>query len=183
MWRTTFSGRASSNSGARITAGPYVRAMGTVSWPEGIEARSIDTGDADAWAELLAAKEKIDQEGENYGPQDLLDQLNDPHVDAALDTIGLWAAGRMVAYGKAHAAESVIDVDRVRTEGTVHPQWRRRGVGTALMHWLIGRAGELHAVKHPDAPGEVGNSAISTNIGADRLRRGSASRNAGTSST
>ena len=143
--------------------------MGTVSWPEGIEARSIDTGDADAWAELLAAKEKIDQEGENYGPQDLLDQLNDPHVDAALDTIGLWAAGRMVAYGKAHAAESVIDVDRVRTEGTVHPQWRRRGVGTAVMHWLIGRAAELHAVQHPDAPGEVGNSAISTNIGADRL--------------
>ena len=43
-------------------------------------------------------KEKIDQEGENYGPQDLLDQLNDPHVDAALDTIGLWAEGRMVAY-------------------------------------------------------------------------------------
>jgi hypothetical protein len=104
-WRTTFSGRACSNSGARITAGPYVRAMGTVSWPEGIDARSIDTGDADAWAELLAAKEKIDQEGENYGPQDLLDQLNDPHVDAALDTIGLWAEGRMVAYGKAHAAE------------------------------------------------------------------------------
>jgi len=143
--------------------------MGTVSWPEGIEARSIDTGDADAWAELLAAKEIIDQEGENYGPQDLLDQLNDPHVDAALDTIGLWADGRMVAYGKAHAAESVIDVDRVRTDGTVHPQWRRRGVGTALMHWLIERAAELHAVKHPDAPGEVGNSAISTNIGADRL--------------
>ena len=75
----------------------------------------------------------------------------------------------MVAYGKAHAAEPVIDVDRVRTDGTVHPQWRRRGVGTALMHWLIERAAELHAVKHPDAPGEVGNSAISTNIGADRL--------------
>ena len=158
--------------------------MGTVSWPEGIEARSIDTGDADAWAELLAAREKIDQEGENYGPQDLLDQLNDPHVDAALDTIGLWAEGRMVAYGKAHAAESVIDVDRVRTDGTVHPQWRRRGVGTALMHWLIERAAELHAVKHPDAPGEVGNSAISTNIGErTACCRSSVTRNAGTSST
>jgi mycothiol synthase len=59
----------------------------------------------------------------------------------------------MVAYGKAHVAEAVIDVDRVRTEGTVHPQWRRRGVGTALMHWLIGRAAELHAVKHPNGPG------------------------------
>ena len=159
----------SSNSDAQNTAGPYVRTVGTVSWPEGIEARSIDTGDADAWAELLAAKEKIDQEGENYSPQDLIDQLNDPHMDAALDTIGLWAEGRMAAYGKVHAADSVVDVDRVRTEGTVHPEWRRRGLGTALMPWLIQRAAKLHADKHPDAPGEVSNSTISTNVGADRL--------------
>ena len=45
--------------------------MGTVSWPEGIEARSIDTGDADAWAEPRAAKEHIHQEGHNYRPEDL----------------------------------------------------------------------------------------------------------------
>ena len=36
---------------------PYLRAMGTVGWPEGIEARPIDVGDADASAELLAAEE------------------------------------------------------------------------------------------------------------------------------
>jgi ribosomal protein S18 acetylase RimI-like enzyme len=145
--------------------------MGRESWPEGIEARPIEKGDADAWAELLAAKEKVDQQGENYNAQDLIDELGDPHVDPALDTIGLWADGRMVAYGKVHAAESVVDVDRVRTEGTVHPEWRRRGIGTALMPWLIRRAGELHVEKHPEAAGEVGNGALSTNIGADRLLR------------
>jgi ribosomal protein S18 acetylase RimI-like enzyme len=142
-----------------------------MSWPEGIEARPIDKGDADAWAELLAAKEKVDQEGENYSAQDLIDELNDPHVDTALDTIGLWAEGRMVAYGKVHASESVVDVDRVRTEGTVHPEWRRKGLGTALMPWLIRRAGELHAAKHPEAPGEVGSGVVSTNVGADALLR------------
>jgi mycothiol synthase len=140
-----------------------------MSWPEGIEARPIDKGDADAWAELLAAKEKFDQEGENYNAQDLIDELEDPQVDPALDTIGLWADGRMVAYGKVHAADSVVDVDRVRTEGTVHPEWRRRGLGTGLMPWLIRRAGELHLQKHPDAAGEVSNGAMSTNIGAARL--------------
>jgi ribosomal protein S18 acetylase RimI-like enzyme len=143
--------------------------MGSETWPEGIEARPIDTGDADAWAQLLAAKEKVDQEGENYSAHDLIDELEDPHVDPALDTIGLWADGRMVAFGKVYAADSVVDVDRVRTEGTVHPEWRRRGLGTALMPWLIRRAGELHLEKHPEAPGEVSNGAISTNIGADRL--------------
>ncbi len=141
-----------------------------MSWPEGIEARPIDRGDADAWAELLAAREKVDQEGENYSAQDLIDELEDPHVNPALDTIGLWADGQMVAYGKVYAADSVVvDVDRVRTEGTVHPEWRRRDIGTALMPWLIRRASELHLEKHPDAAGEVRNGAISTNIGADRL--------------
>ena len=77
----------------------------------------------------------------------------------------------MVGYGKVHASETVVDVDRVRTEGTIHPEWRRRGLGTTLMRWLIHRAGELHAAKHPDAAGEVSNGAISTNIGADQLLR------------
>ena len=142
-----------------------------MSWPEGIEARPIEKRDADAWAELMAAKEKVDQEGENYIADDLIEELEDPHLDASLDTIGLWADGRMVGYGEVHASESVVDVDRVRTEGAIHPEWRRGGLGTALMPWLIHRAGELHAAKHPDAPGEVGNGTISTNTGADRLLR------------
>ncbi|MFG1818681.1 GNAT family N-acetyltransferase [Kribbella sp. NPDC049174] len=140
-----------------------------MSWPEGIEARPIDKGDADAWAELLAAKELVDHEGENYDAQDLIDELEDPHLDPALDTIGLWADGRMIGYGKLHASEAVVDLDRVGTEGTVHPEWRRRGVGTALMPWLMNRAAELHAAKHPDAPGEVTSNRISTNVGAERL--------------
>jgi mycothiol synthase len=140
-----------------------------MSWPEGIEARPIDKTDAQAWAELLAAKEKVDQEGENYDAQDLIDELADPHLDPALDTIGLWADGRMIAYGKVQGADAVIDVDRVRTEGAVHPEWRRRGIGTALMPWLIKRAGEVHLAKHPEAPGEVTGSRISTNVGAERL--------------
>ena len=157
--------------------------MRTVSWPEGIEARSIEAGDADAWAKLLAAKEKIDQEGENYGPQDLIDQLNDPHLDAALDTIGLWAEGRMVAYGKAHAAESVIDVDRVRTEGTVHPHWRRRGVGTALMHWLIERAAALHRASTRMPQGRSATAPLARTSERTACCTSLVSRNAGTSST
>lgn len=142
-----------------------------MSWPEGIVARPIDKGDAEAWAELLAAREKVDQEGENYSAEDLLEELDDPHLDAANDTIGLWADGRMIAYGKVQSSETVVDVDRVRTEGTVHPEWRRRGLGTTLMGWLIQRAGEMHAAKHPDVTGVVSTGSISTNVGADKLLR------------
>ncbi|MGY4770943.1 GNAT family N-acetyltransferase [Kribbella sp. CWNU-51] len=142
-----------------------------MSWPEGIVARPIDKGDAEAWADLLAAREKVDQAGEIYGAEDLIEELDEPHLDAAHDTIGLWADGRMIGYGMVRIAETVVDVDRVRTEGTIHPEWRRRGLGTTLMRWLIHRAGELHAAKHPDAVGEVSNGTISTNTGADKLLR------------
>ena len=70
-----------------------------MSWPEGIVARPIDKGDAEAWADLLAAREKVDQEGEIYGAEDLIEELDDPQLDAAHDTIGLWADGRMIGYG------------------------------------------------------------------------------------
>jgi mycothiol synthase len=142
-----------------------------MNWPEGIVARPIDKGDAEAWAELLAAKEKVDQEGEHYNADDLIEELDYPHLDAALDTIALWADGRMVGYGKVQASQSVVEVDRVRTEGTVHPEWRRRGLGTTLTRWLIHRAGEVHGAKHPDAVGEISNGISSTNTGADQMLR------------
>ncbi|MEV5961742.1 GNAT family N-acetyltransferase [Kribbella sp. NPDC051952] len=140
-------------------------------WPEGIAARPIEKGDAEAWAELLAAREKVDQEGENYNADDLLEELDDPHLDAANDTLGLWADGRMVGFAKAQSSPTVVDVDRVRTEGTIHPEWRRRGLGTTLMHWLIQRAGEMHAAKHPDVPGVVSGGSITTNVGAHHMLR------------
>jgi mycothiol synthase len=142
-----------------------------MNWPEGIEARPIDKGDVEAWAALLAAKEQVDEEGENFGPEDLAEQVDRPNLDLARDSISLWSGDRMIGYGIAHVAASVVDVDRVRTEGTIDPEWRRQGLGTTLMHWLIRRAGELHTEKHPEAPGQVGAGASSHNVGADRLLR------------
>lgn len=145
--------------------------MGAMSWPVGLEVRPIDTGDVEAWADLMAANEKVDRVGMSFSPQDLMDELTGPNMNRATDTLGVWTDGRMVAYGVVYADTEVIDVDRVHTQGGVHPEWRRRGLGGTLLPWLIRRAGELHADKHPDTPGEVDNSVISTNIGADRLLR------------
>jgi len=144
--------------------------MGTFEgWPAGVEARPIDKGDAGAWAELLAAKEKVDQEGENYDADDLIEELSDPKLDAEKDTIGLWADGAMVGYAAVRWRANVIDVDRVGTEGTVHPEWRGRGLGAALLPWIIRRAGEVHAERHPEVDGEINTGAISTNVGAHDL--------------
>lgn len=157
------------NSDANAGAGLYRRGMGTVNWPEGIEARPIHKDDAQAWAELLAAKEKVDQEGENYDADDLVEELSDPKLNAETDTIGLWSADDMVGYSAVRALGEVIDVHRVRTEAAVRPDWRGRGLGAALLTWGIRRAGELHTERQPDADGEINTGAISTNTGADAL--------------
>jgi mycothiol synthase len=142
-----------------------------MSWPEGIEARPMTTGDVEVWAALLAATEKVDQEGENYSAEDLAEQLDRPELDLAKDSISLWSGGRMIGYGIAHVKVAVVDVDRVNTEGTVDPEWRRQGLGATLMRWMIHRAGELHAATHPEAPGQVAAGANSSNVGADRMLR------------
>lgn len=147
--------------------------MGTIEeWPAGLEVRSIDKADVHAWAELLAAKEKVDAEGENYDADDLLEELADPKLDAAHDTVSVWSGGRMVGYGVARTPDVVVDVHRVRTEGAVHPEWRGQGVGAALVRWLVRRGTELHHERQPGTTGEINTGAISTNHGAEELLTG-----------
>ncbi|MEU0095501.1 GNAT family N-acetyltransferase [Kribbella sp. NPDC006257] len=138
-------------------------------WPAGIEARPIGKADTQAWAELLAAKEKVEQAGENYDAEDLQEELEDPGLDPGLDTIGLWADGVMVGYGKVQAPDSVVDLHRVRSEGTIHPEWRGRGLGAALLGWIEGRAAELHAERRPGTAGEINTMALATNTAAGEL--------------
>ncbi|MEU8226106.1 GNAT family N-acetyltransferase [Kribbella sp. NPDC048915] len=140
-----------------------------MNWPEGIHTRPIDKGDVEAWAVLMAAKEQADHDGENYSAEDLIEELEHPGLDLVHDSIGLWAGDRMIGYGIAHVATSVVDIDRVRTEGTIDPAWRRRGLGALLMQWLIRRAGELHAANHPETRGLVGAGTGSNNVGAATL--------------
>jgi mycothiol synthase len=140
-----------------------------MNWPDGIETRPLSLDEVEAFAELWAAKEKVDQEGENFGVDDFAEDFRRPGLDLARDSIALWADGRMIGYGIAHVHEAVVDVDRVRAEGTIHPEWRRRGLGKQLMQWLITRCGELHTATHPEAPGYVTTGVASTNAGATAL--------------
>lgn len=129
----------------------YLQDMGTFEgWPDWVEARPIEKTDVDAWAALLADVQKVDQDGENYSAEDLLEELGDPKLKAELDTIGLWADGDMVAYGVVNWRKNLVDVDRLGTDAAVRPSVRRRGLGRTLMTWMIDRANELHAEHHPD---------------------------------
>ncbi len=115
----------------------YGAGMGTKSWAEGIEARPIAKGDAAAWADLLAAAEKVDDTGEHYDADDLDEELDDPKLNAPTDTFALWSGERMAGYA----------------------------VGARLLDWTGTRGQALHDERRPDLPGELHISVADGNDG------------------
>lgn len=138
-------------------------------WPDGITARALDKADVGAWLALLVDVERVDQEEENYDTDDLIDELSDPALDVANDTIGLWSGDQLVAYAIVRMPSSVLDVARFRGEGAVAPGWRRRGIGSALVDWSKSRARVLRARKYADSPARLGMGARDSNAGLRAL--------------
>lgn len=138
-------------------------------FPEWVEARPIEKSDAEEWARLLTDVQKADGSEEYYDAEDLIEELSDPKLKPDLDTVGLWADGVMVAFGVVLWRKNLVDVDRLNTDSAVRPDWRRRGLGKALMTWMVSRARELHEQHHPEVEAELNAAVISTNTGAAAL--------------
>ena len=118
--------------------------------------RPIAKPDVVAWAELLAAAEEVDHNGENYDADDLAEELADPALEAEQDSIGAWAGEQLVGYGVVRCTASPADgVFRVYADGCVHPEFRRRGIGRQILDGAAERAAELHAAKAPKLPAEL----------------------------
>lgn len=120
-----------------------------------VELKPLTRADTPAWAELLAACEKVDQVGENYDADDLAEEFDDPERDAARDFAGIWRDGQLVGAAAVHPRHEATDVHRVVVEGETHPTHRGTGIGTALLDWGLVRAREAHGERFPDVPGEV----------------------------
>jgi mycothiol synthase len=130
--------------------------------------RPIMVEDAVAWATLLAAAEAADGTGEHYSVEDLLEELADPHLDMVRDTVAAFDGDRMVAYGLVRAAGISRGVHRVHTEGCVHPQHRRTGLGREMLRRTAARAAQRHEAC-PDVHGELLTRCHDGNSGAAAL--------------
>ncbi|MFL6127758.1 MAG: GNAT family N-acetyltransferase [Mycobacteriales bacterium] len=118
--------------------------------------RPATARDLPALARLLAAIEAVDRTGEHYDESDIGDDLADPAVDAARDTlVAVDPDGEAWAYGALRGAATVRDVDRIWIDGGVHPALRGRGLGRRVLGWQDARAAELHRERHPKVPGEA----------------------------
>lgn len=113
--------------------------------------RPLRPEDAQASADLLNAMETVDEIGENYTAEDTLQELVDPYADLERASLAAFDGDVMAGYMKIRFKPSAEEIHRVFLDGGVHPAYRRRGIGGALVDAGVAAAKVVHALHHPDA--------------------------------
>ncbi|MEU3552834.1 GNAT family N-acetyltransferase [Streptomyces fragilis] len=131
-----------------------------------LTARPIAPTDAAGLSALLNAIEAVDVFGEYYSEEDAAEQINAPLLDLGRGTVGLFDGDLMVGYSSAAHQPRAEGVHRVTLSGGVHPDHRRRGLGTGLLAAGIACARTLHALHHPALPLAVAVRNNARNAGA-----------------
>jgi len=111
---------------------------------------------------LEAAAEPFDQTGDLASPEDLTAWFVNDLVDLERDTRVVCAGDELVGWASAIAPPTFRDAYGVHLEGRVHPDWRGRGIGRALLAWQLERGRELHAQRHPEAPARLTATVFTT---------------------
>jgi GNAT superfamily N-acetyltransferase len=120
-----------------VTAVAVKAAAGILSRPE------------DRGARTVAERLRPGQENKATAEEDTLQELIDPYADLERASLAAFDGDVMVGYMKITYKPSAEEVHRVFMDGGVHPDYRRRGVGTVLVEAGVAAAKVLHALHHP----------------------------------
>lgn len=119
--------------------------------------RPLTVDDVPAWYELERVIEAADELAEHYSAEDLHDELFDgswknPELDSL---VGLDGDGEPRAFGLVDVRPGDTRVVRAFCWGGVHPQWRGRGIGAAVLTWQEARGRQKIAAAGKQAPGRL----------------------------
>jgi ribosomal protein S18 acetylase RimI-like enzyme len=109
--------------------------MSDLTLPDGLTSRVLSMDDARAVFDVAAAQELVDVGKVEIEPADIISDWSRPSWDVATHTIGIFDGDRMVAYGEITGHD--------RGDAAVHPDYRRRGIGTAVAGWMQQAAKDL----------------------------------------
>jgi mycothiol synthase len=102
--------------------------------PEGLIERPLLISDAAAVVDVMAAQEAHDTGEVSIEEADILGDWGRPSYDVSANTVGVLDGDRLVAYAEMMGAD--------RGDAAVHPEFRGRGIGTALAGWMQAKARE-----------------------------------------
>lgn len=122
--------------------------------PSGLTSRPVTTDDAQAIVDVLSAIEAVEPADENWGVDELLEELGAPGVDLAEHSVAVFDGERLVAFGVL-MFNRPSDAFRGYLFGGVHPEYTHRRIGTAVVEALAGGAVELRDRIDPALPGEL----------------------------
>jgi mycothiol synthase len=128
-------------------------------------------GDADAAlvTGLMNAVEVAGDGGHGFSEGEIRIMMSGVRDRARDSRLVLTADGGLAAAGI--VLPPVPGRSRVRADGGVHPQWRGRGIGRALLTWQFSRAAEMRAEQDPARAWTVGTGAGAADESAARLFR------------
>ncbi|MBO0845377.1 MAG: GNAT family N-acetyltransferase [Nocardioides sp.] len=102
--------------------------MRDLTLPDGLTARVLTHDDVQAVYQVHAAQEQADIGKVEIELADLVSDWSRPSWDISTSTIGVMDGSRVIAYAEVTGHD--------RADCAVHPDYRRRGIGTALAGWL-----------------------------------------------
>lgn len=121
--------------------------------PDGYTSRPVAMADSAAVTALVAAEELHDLGEVAIEEADYVSDWQRPSFDLATQTVSVWHGGDLVGFAM---------VDRDRGDAAVHPEHRRRGIGTALAGWMqeSARAQGRSVVGAPVPQGKAGDQLL-----------------------
>ena len=121
--------------------------------PEGYTARPVVMDDAPVVTALVGAEELHDLGEVLIEEADYVSDWQRPSFDLAAQTIGVWHGQELVGFAQ---------VDHDRGDAAVHPDHRRRGIGTALAGWMqdCARAQGMSVVGAPVPQGKAADQLL-----------------------
>jgi mycothiol synthase len=131
--------------------------------------RPLDRGQVRAWADLVAATEAVDHQDEHVSDEDLLQEFDDPDCDFAAGSIAAYDGAVMVGYCVLYVRTAAEPVHEMGAFGAVHPAYRGRGIGSALLEWSERAAEPLHARRFPGQPLSLDGRCLARHEGAVAL--------------
>lgn len=124
--------------------------------PEGLTARPLTADDVAPVAAVLAASELVDDTGEYPDAADLAEWWGGWGIDYERDGVAVCdPTGLVVGFATAGSSPTFRDRFPVYLEGRMRPDHRGTGAGRALLDWQLARGTEIHAERHPEAPGRL----------------------------